>query len=101
MTTATAGAITEHFVDHATPGEFSLVRVQDCDKIIEGVKDASDLAVRRANTQSFQRYLGSVPCIIALEWSNEWGVRLYSKEWTQKARHRLLHDPNWRLLRAS
>lgn len=78
---------------------FHIVKVQNCDAILQAIKETPDHMVRTVNTQHSQKYVGSVPNVVALNWAKEWGVRLYSKEWLQKARHRLKHDPDWRSLR--
>ena len=94
-----AGHVSERLID--TDTGFLLVKEQDCEQIIKAIKAAPEHMVRtRVNTQNSQKYVGSVPTILAVHWAKEWGVRLYSKEWTMKAHSRITKDPNWRLLRA-
>lgn len=94
-----AGHVQERFVDTSTG--FHLVKEQDCEQIIKAIKAAPEHMVRRrVNTQNSQRYIGSVPNVLAIAWAKEWGVRVYSKEWTERVVKRLKHDPNWSLLRA-
>lgn len=97
---AAAGQVREYFVDRPNGG-FHLVKEQECDAILKAIKEAPDLMVRRRlDTQNSQKYVGSVPNILAIHWAKEWGVKLYSKEWTRLAHQRITKDPNWRLLRA-
>lgn len=79
--------------------DVSLVKQQDCEPIIKAIHEVPDMVRRVVNTQSSNRYIGSVPNLIAVEWAKEWGVRLYSHEWKQKAAYRLKNDPNWSKLR--
>lgn len=96
------GYATERIVDNAVRDHsFSIIRTQDCDEIIKGVKASSDLKTStRPNTQRSQKYLGSVPNILAVEWAKEWNVTLYSKEWMQLAARRLKYDSRYAKLRA-
>lgn len=93
-------SIRELFVDtNDAKSTFHLVKQQECDKILTAIRETPDHAFIRTNTQNSQKYLGSVPNIVALSWAKEWGVRLYSREWLEKVRHRLKHDPDWKYLR--
>lgn len=94
----TAGQIAEQIVD--TTDGFAIVKQQDCDKIIQAIQATGDMARRTTNTQHSLRYTGSIPMILAAAWAEEWGVRLLSNEWREKAAQRLLNDPDWRSLRA-
>lgn len=76
-----------------------VLRSQECDKILQAVKEAKDYEVRTVNTQRSQRYLGSVPNVVAVSWAQEWGVKLFSAEWSEKASRRLKHDPDWKYLK--
>ncbi len=93
--------IREHIVDgDKSAGEFHIVKTQDCEDILKVIKEMPDHNMKQIiNTQKGHRYLGSVPNLIAVEWAKEWGVRLYSKEWNEKAARRLKHDPDWNSLR--
>ena len=93
--------IHERIVDgDASKGEFHILKTQDCEPMFEAIKALGDNAIRKINTQHGRKYLGSVPNLLAINWAKEWGVRPFSKEWTEKAKHRLKHDPDWNLLRA-
>lgn len=82
-------------------GRLHIVKTQNCDGVIAAMKEVFDVhTYKKYNTQTATKLVGSVPNIVALNWAQEWGVRLYSKEWLEKARHRLKHDPDWRSLRA-
>lgn len=82
-----------------TSEAFQIVRVQDCEAMLTAIRETSDHMVKAVNTQNSHNYIGSVPNIVALNWAQEWGVKLYSREWLAKTRHRLKHDPDWRSLR--
>lgn len=91
----------ERIVDgDASTGEFHIVKTQDCSKILDAMKALPDHMVQKVCTQHSHNYVGTVPNIIAVQWSREWGVKLYSKEWLEKTSQRLKHDPNWKGLRA-
>jgi hypothetical protein len=93
--------IRERIIDgDKSKGEFHIIKTQDCEGIMKAIHAIPDHIMRsRINTQYSQRYVGSVPNVVALRWAHEWGVKLYSKEWLEKTRHRLKFDPNWRKLR--
>lgn len=93
------GESTERFV-FDSDGKIHHVKTQDCDAVITLMREYGDMAPRRVNTQDSMKLLGSVPNVLALSWAQEWGVKLFSKEWLAKTRHRLRHDPDWRNLRA-
>ena len=96
-----AGHVREFIVDKQDLSGFHIVKEQDCEQIIKAIKAAPEHMVRkRLNTQNSQKYLGSVPNILAVAWAREWGVPLYSRQWTERVAKRLRHDPNWRQLRA-
>lgn len=96
-----AGHVQEFIVDKQDLSGFHIVKQQDCERIIKAIKAAPEHMVRkRLNTQNSQKYLGSVPSVLAVAWAKEWGVKLFSKEWSQLSAQRLKHDPNWRQLRA-
>ena len=88
----------EFIVDDAEG--FHIVKQQDCGKILTAIREGRDYEHVRTNTQNSQKYLGSVPNIVALSWAKEWGVALYSRAWTEKARQRLKVDPDWKYLRS-
>ena len=88
------GSVREQIVDTSTG--FIIKKQQDCEGMIQAIHSLSDKLPKRASSQ---KYLGSVPTIIAIAWANEWGVRPFSREWLTKARHRLKNDPNWSKLR--
>lgn len=91
----------EFIIDKQDRSGFHIVKQQDCEAIIKAIQAAPEHMVRqRLNTQNSQKYLGSVPNILAIAWAKEWGVRLYSKAWTERVAQRLRNDPNWRQLRA-
>ena len=93
--------ISERFVSgDKSKAEFHLVKTQDCQKILDAMKELPDHMRYTGHTQHSQRMVGTVPNILAVSWAKEWGVRLYSKEWLEKTAKRLKTDPNWKALRA-
>lgn len=95
---AAAGKITEKVIDTSTG--FIIAKEQDCEDMIKAIKAAGETQRRRVNTQAGQKYLGSVPILAAQVWAKEWGVRIYSKEWLERAGKRLRNEPDWMKLRA-
>lgn len=95
------GHATERF-SFDSDGRIHHHKQQDCEAVITLMREAADMRrSRRPNTQEHMRLLGSVPNVLALAWANEWGVKLFSKEWLEKTKARLRHDPDWKLLRSS
>ena len=93
--------IREHFVDeNDAKNTFHLVKTQDCEAILNTMKELPDHMRYTGNSQHTHRYVGTVPIIIAVQWAREWGVKLYSREWQEKTSSRLKTDPNWKGLRA-
>jgi hypothetical protein len=92
-------AVIERFVDLPGGEGFSWVKTQNVESVVDDVKRYSEASTLAQRGTSARRMIGSVPNLIGLEWSKEWGVPLYSKEWMEKARSRILHDPNWKKLR--
>ena len=98
MNAAARTQIIERVIDR--PDGFVIAKQQDCEEILKAIQATGDLRRRLSNTQHSQKYLGSVPNVVAIEWAKEWGGRPFSREWLQKSKKRLLSDPNWRSLRA-
>lgn len=90
-------SVREYIIDSAD--EFHIVKVQDCSAILRAIKETPDHISSAYAAKSAMKYLGSVPNLIALNWAKEWGVKLYSHEWMEKARKRLMHDPDWSSLK--
>lgn len=76
---------------------FALLKQQDVEPIMKAIAEMPDHMVKQRINAS-QKYIGSVPNVMAVAWAKEWGVRLYSREWTEKARKRL-DDPDYAALR--
>lgn len=91
--------VSELLVPDTTGVGFSIIKTQDCENIIKAIGELPDHAKRRLYNKSNQRLLGTVPNILAVSWAKEWGVRLYGKEWLEKAAKRLRHDPEWSKLK--
>ena len=93
--------ITERIIDeNDAKNTFHIVKTQDCEAMLNALKELPDHLRHRVDTQDSQKHVGTVPNIVALNWAREWGVRLYSREWLTKANDRLKNDPDWSALRA-
>lgn len=94
-------AVRERFVDeNDAKNTFHLVKSQDCEPIMDAIAAIPPEQRLRMNTQRGHKYLGSVPNVVALQWAKDWGVKLYSRAWQERAAKTLKHDPNWNRLRA-
>lgn len=80
-------------------GTFHIYKQQDCEKMMDAIRDLPSYLREQRKTQEGVKYLGSVPNLLAVAWAKEWGVRLYGREWLQLTKRRLKHDPNWNRLR--
>lgn len=89
-------AVETRLITDAADSRLHFLYTQDCEPIIDGVKAAGEIYSR--NQSGSGRYAGSIPLTVAQVWAQEWGVRLYSPEWTRLARKRL-DDPDYRYLR--
>lgn len=70
-----------------------VVKEQDVEEIMRATK-----AIEKPKSKNMH-YLGSVPNVIALQWALESGTRIYSKEWLEYAKKKLL-SPEFKYLRA-
>lgn len=96
------GHARERIVDDVSGGKIHIVKTQDCEAVITAMREVGSFRRSfRPNTQDSMKLIGSIPNILALSWAQEWGVKLYSREFMQKARQRLKFDPDWKSLRAS
>lgn len=73
-------------------GKLHIVKTQDVEEAIRAIR-----AVERPKGKNMH-YLGSIPNVIALEWAKESGTRLYTKEWLEYAKKKLM-SPNYKYLR--
>ena len=97
----TGGHVFDRIVDDTDPDTLHVVKTQDVEGVMKAMKEVTTFApARRSSTQDSQKLVGSVPTLVAYMWAKECGVQLHSKEWLQKARARLKHDPDYRMFRA-
>lgn len=61
---------------------------QEVEPILDAIKDLPG-AVKKDSGHARRRLLGSVPVIIAMEWSTECGAAVGTPEWTAYARKKL------------
>lgn len=85
-------------IDTLSDGRFRILSQQDCEAVITLMRE-TDTRRLRPSTQDATKLIGSVPNLLAVAWAQEWGVKLLSREWIERAQKRLKHDPNWRSLR--
>ena len=91
--------VRERDVDDFSEGVTHLIKVQDVEPIIGTIKAIPDMTRRPANTQVASRLLGSIPTLIAVNWAKESGTTIYSREFFEYARKKLLTDPDFKHLR--
>lgn len=80
------------------PGGFHVLKTQDVESILKTVKRLPDSMSAHKFAKSEFRFKGTVPIIIAVQWAEESGTRIYSKEWREVV-SRKLDDPEWKGLR--
>lgn len=76
---------------------FALLKQQDVEPIMKAIAEMPDHMMKRRIDAS-TKFIGTVPNVMAVAWAKEWGVKLYSREWTERARKRL-DDPDYSGLR--
>lgn len=80
-------------------GEFHIVKSMDVEPMLKALQELPEHIRYKRSTQSGVRHLFSLPPLIAVTWAREWGVSLYSHEFNELARSRVMNDPNWQKLR--
>jgi hypothetical protein len=89
--------ITERLVLDSDGKSFHFVKQQNVQLIIDAAKDAAETL--RPNTGPVgSKYLGTVPVLIAQQWSKECGAPVGSREWAKYAKGKL-QDGTWARLR--
>lgn len=71
----------------------------DAEPLFEYTKGVAHDNPRSVRAKKPGRMVGSIPFILGAQWAKEWGVKLYSKEWLEKAQKRIETDPNFKKLR--
>ena len=91
------GSIKEKLVYDSDGKHFHFVKTQSVQQVLEAARDASETL--RPNTGPVgSKYLGTVPVLIAQQWSKECGAVIGSKEWAGYAKKKL-QDGTWAKLR--
>lgn len=75
-----------------------IVKTQDVEPLLDALKERS--AHYTTNLGGAGKYLGSVPPIIAVEWSRQCGAAIGTREWTEYAR-KMLKSGNFDRLRGA
>ena len=91
--------VIERDVDDFSEGVTHLIKTQDVGPIIQTVRDIPSMARRTANTQVASRLLGSIPTLIAVQWAKDSGTTIYSRQFNEYARKKLLTDPDFKHFR--
>lgn len=79
------GGITEKWYSDER-GHITRRLTQDCEDLIKGIAAAAE------NPGNEMRLLGSVPNVLALEWSQKIGHGIGSKEWLDYAKKQLMSN---------
>jgi hypothetical protein len=79
--------IKERYVDYDTGHH--ILYTQNCDNIVAGVAEQSDIRPKHARGASTQ-YLGSAPLLVCQIWAKESGTRVGTREFTEYARGKLM-----------
>jgi hypothetical protein len=89
--------ISEKLYLDADGKSFHFVKRQNVQSILDAAKDAAETL--RPNTGPVgSKYLGTVPVLIAQQWSKECGAAIGSREWAAYAKTKL-KDGTWARLR--
>jgi hypothetical protein len=86
--------ITEKIVEE--DGKIQIVREQDCAGLLKTLKKMRELAPRHSG-QDRTRWVGSIPLVMAEEWSRECGAAIGTKEFAQHIKKKLA-DPDYKNL---
>lgn len=70
-------------------GGLKIVKTQDVEPILKTVHFLPDAMSKRKYLKSNNRYMGSIPSVIGLQWAEEAGVRYLSREWKEVAVRKL------------
>ena len=91
--------VRERDIDDFSEGVTHLIKTQDVEPIMKTVHALPDMTRRPANTQVASRLLGSIPTLIAVNWAKESGTTIYSRQFFEYARKKVLTDPDFKYLR--
>lgn len=81
-------------------GTLKILKTQDCEQILKTVHHIPEMTSMKKLLKANQRYLGTVPNVIGLQWANEAGVRMFSREWHEVVKKKF-HDPQWAKLKVT
>lgn len=82
-----ASDVTERIID--TAGGFVIERQQVVDDVIEAVHDYGSALPKSVKNQAM-RYVGSIPVLIANQWSAECGAAIGTREFAEYVEKKLL-----------
>lgn len=92
--------VTEKWIDDPDEvGKFHVLKTQDCEKILKTINELPDYVISEQMRKSAQRLIGTVPNVMAVAWAQEWGCKLYGKEWLDNAAKRVEHDGRYAKLK--
>jgi hypothetical protein len=89
--------VTTHLVQDRSERVLTVLRVQDCEPIIENNKR---LANEPQKSESF-RHVASIPNVIIEQWLIETGLPHANAEFWEFATRRIMTDPDWKWLRTA
>jgi hypothetical protein len=89
------GGITETVVDDFVTKKSHVIKTQDVSGIMQAAKELpAVLASKKNNTQTGSKLVGTIPIIIGLQWAQESGTRMYTREFFAYCRKKL-KDPDF------
>ena len=84
---------TKQYLHVDDAGNAVLESIQDVEDIFEANKRKAELLDRKKDWW----FIGTIPNQIALQWAQESGTKLYSKEWTEFAKRKLQLSENQKM----
>lgn len=86
--------ISEKIVEEG--GKIQIVREQDCEGLLKTLKKMRELAPSHSGHDR-TRWVGSIPLVMAEEWSRECGAAIGTKEYAEYIKKKLA-DPDYKKL---
>lgn len=80
-------------------GAIHIKKTMDAEPIMEAMRGYGDIIDKYGSRKLPQKFVGSIDPLTAQTWSQEWGLRIGSKEFAKKAVARLKYDINYRRFR--
>ena len=87
--------VTTHLIPDASERKITVLRVQDCEPIVENNKRLQN---EPQKSETF-RQIASIPNVIIEQWLIETGMSRAGSEFWEFATRRIMTDPDWKWLR--